>query len=65
MFSTKRRIGTFIDGTEVDLQIQSVDPDMDDTVTYSLLSGELPGLNNVDKGRITGFTKPVVCVQVL
>ncbi len=67
LFSTNAgRIGTFIDGTEVDLQIQSVDPDMGDTVTYSLLSGELPpGLTMSDKGRITGFTKPVVATGAL
>ena len=62
LFSTNEgRIGTFIDGTEVDLQIQSVDPDMGDTVTYKLLSGSLPpGLTMSDTGRITGFTTPVV-----
>ena len=61
LFSTTAgRIATYIDGQEVKLQLQSVDPDMGDTVTYSLLSGTLPpGLTMNSSGYISGFTEPV------
>jgi hypothetical protein len=56
------RIGTFYDGTEAELQINFTDPDPDDTVTISVLSGELPpGLTlNRRTGLISGVILPLV-----
>jgi hypothetical protein len=55
------RIGTFYDGTEIDLQIEINDPDPDDDVVVLLAAGELPpGVILTRQGLITGFIEPLV-----
>ena len=56
------RIGTFYDGTAAEMQINFTDSDPDDTVTISVLSGELPpGLTlNRRTGLISGVILPLV-----
>ena len=53
------KIGTFIDGQEVNLQLQAFDPDPDDTYTFRQIGGELPpGLEMDSAGKITGWIVP-------
>jgi hypothetical protein len=55
------RIGTYYDGTEVDLQIEFTDPDPDDDVVVLLAAGELPpGTALSRRGLIAGFIEPLV-----
>ena len=52
-------IGTYIDGSEVDLQLTAHDPDPDDTYTFELISGDLPpGITMNSAGKLTGFITP-------
>jgi hypothetical protein len=55
-------IGTFYDGTEVEIQIQFTDTDPDDRVRLTQLSGELPPGLILDPrtGLITGVIEPLV-----
>jgi hypothetical protein len=55
-------IGTFYDGSEVDLQIRFTDPDPDDQVRASIFFGALPpglALDSVT-GKISGIIAPLV-----
>lgn len=56
------RLGTFIDGSRVSVQIQFADKDIDDTVTIRVVSGRLPpGLAlNPRTGLISGIIQPLV-----
>ena len=55
------RIGTYYDGTEVDLQIEFTDPDPGDDVVVLLAAGELPpGTALSRRGLIAGFIEPLV-----
>jgi hypothetical protein len=55
-------IGTFYDGTEVNLQIDFTDSDPDDSVTIQVSSGELPPGLVLDPrtGRISGIISPLI-----
>ena len=55
-------VGTFYDGTTVDITILFTDRDPDDTVTIKVLAGELPpGLTlNNRTGLISGLIAPLV-----
>lgn len=54
-------VGTFYDGTQVELQIQYTDVDPDDRVITRLISGELPpGLFLNSQGLISGVIQPLV-----
>lgn len=53
-------IGTYYDGTPVELQIEFTDTDPGDNVTISVLSGQLPpGLVLTPSGLINGIIKPL------
>lgn len=53
------RIGTFYDGSKVDINVEYTDTDPDETLTVSLISGNLPpGITINSNGRITGFIEP-------
>lgn len=54
------QIAEYFDGTLVrDLQVEYTDVDPDDTVTVTLVAGQLPpGLSISNKGLITGFILP-------
>jgi hypothetical protein len=52
-------LGDFFDGQLVDTKIEFTDPDPGDTVTVSLINGELPpGVTLSEKGAIYGFISP-------
>lgn len=52
-------IGTFFDGSEVNIQLQYTDADPGDTIAVRLVAGQLPlGLSVSDTGRITGYVRP-------
>lgn len=52
-------VGTFWDGSEVNIQLAYTDADPGDTVTVRLVAGELPlGLSLSASGRITGYIRP-------
>jgi hypothetical protein len=55
-------IGTFYDGTEVDLQIRYFDPDPDQKLTVRVISGQLPPGLKLNKltGQISGVIFPIV-----
>ena len=54
-------VGTFYDGTAVEIQIQYTDVDPGDRVRVRLISGELPpGLYITEKGLISGVIEPLV-----
>jgi hypothetical protein len=54
-------VGTFYDGTAVEIQIEFTDVDPDDRVVTSLLSGELPpGLFLNTRGLISGVIQPLI-----
>jgi len=53
-------VGTYYDGTEVQIQIEFTDVDPDDRVTLRLRSGELPpGLLISNRGLIAGVIEPL------
>lgn len=53
------RIGTFYDGTKVDIDIEYTDTDPDETLIIKLLSGSLPpGVSIDSSGKIFGFIEP-------
>jgi len=53
-------LGTFYDGSAVDIDIKFTDQDPDDTVTVSLDSGELPpGITLSTTGNLSGHIQPV------
>ena len=52
-------LGAYFDGDKVDVQLTATDPDPQDTLTWSLQSGELPsGLSITSTGRILGYIDP-------
>jgi len=52
-------LGTFKDGTNIDIQLTAHDPDPDDTYTFTLSSGELPpGIAMSSSGRLDGAIIP-------
>jgi hypothetical protein len=54
-------VGTFYDGTTVEIQIEYTDVDPDDRVVTQLISGELPpGLFVNNQGLISGVIAPLV-----
>jgi hypothetical protein len=55
-------IGTFYDGSEVDLQIRFTDPDPNDQVRASIFFGELPPGLTLDPvtGQVSGIIAPLV-----
>lgn len=54
-------IGTYSDGTEINLQLQFTDSDPDDTIIVRILSGSLPpGTVLTRTGLITGIILPLV-----
>lgn len=55
------RIGTFYDGSKVDVQVEFTDSDPDETLRVSLNGGSLPpGVTLSPDGRLTGFIEPFV-----
>mgnify|MGYP000700971496 CR=1 FL=1 len=53
------RIGTFYDGSRVNLEIEYTDRDPVETLTVSLLSGDLPpGISLDSTGKLSGFIEP-------
>jgi hypothetical protein len=53
------RLGTFIDGQKVNLQLTAHDPDPDDTYSFEKIGGELPpGVTMDSTGKITGWITP-------
>ena len=56
-------VGTYYDGTQVDIQIQTTDADPGDVVTVSLVGGSLPpGLTLTNTGLISGVIAPLTGV---
>jgi hypothetical protein len=54
-------VGTFYDGTAVEIQIEFTDVDPDDRVVTQLISGQLPpGLILNNRGLISGIIEPLV-----
>ena len=54
-------LGTFFDGSAVDITLEYTDPDPDQTITTRLQSGTLPpGLSLSSTGQITGVIAPKV-----
>ena len=54
-------LGTFLDGTEISLQLNAIDINTDDTLTWSLLDGNLPpGITLDSNGLISGIIKPTI-----
>ena len=54
-------VGTYSDGTEISIQLQFTDNDFDDSITVSLLSGQLPpGTVLTQTGLITGVIEPLI-----
>jgi len=53
-------LGLFLDGTEVDLQLEALEFTPSTKLTWSISSGELPaGLTLTATGLITGYVKPI------
>lgn len=53
------RIGTFYDGSRVDIKVDFTDNDPDETLSVSLISGNLPpGISVNSEGKISGFIEP-------
>jgi len=54
------RIGTFYDGSRVNIEVEYTDRDPAETLTVELLTGVLPpGLTLDSTGKITGFIQPL------
>jgi len=54
-------LGTFADGTYVDIDVSGSDANPDDVITYAVVDGALPlGLSVNSLGRITGYVEPSV-----
>ena len=54
-------LGIFLDGTEVNLQLEAIDLNVGDVLTWSLINGSLPpGLEFTESGLIKGVCIPVV-----
>lgn len=52
-------LGTFVESDRVDLRIDAFDEDRDDTLTYSVIGGELPpGLSINNNGELSGWVEP-------
>lgn len=57
-------LGTFIDGTYVDIQLDAIESNSLLIATFSLLDGELPpGLQLTAEGRIYGYIRPTPSEQ--
>ena len=54
-------LGTFADGTYVDIDVSGSDANPDDVITYTVVDGALPlGLSVNSLGHITGYVEPSV-----
>ena len=55
-------LGSYLDATVINLQLEAIDPDAGDTLTWSVIDGELPlGLTlNKTTGVISGVARPYV-----
>ena len=52
-------LGNYIDFQYINKKLEVIDPDSDDTLTYELLSGDLPpGTTLTDDGYVRGFIQP-------
>lgn len=57
-------LGTYIDGTYVDIKLDALEANSLLTATFSLLNGELPpGLTLTPEGRIYGYIRPTPSEQ--
>ena len=57
-------LGTYIDGTLVDIQLEAVEANPLLTAQFTLLAGELPpGVTLSSDGRIYGYIRPVTSTQ--
>lgn len=57
-------LGTYIDGTLVDIQLDAIEANPLLTAEFSLLAGELPpGVTLSSDGRIYGYIRPVTSTQ--
>jgi len=55
-----QNLGSFADGTWVEIDVTALDTDPGDTLIYRIVGGSLPpGLNLSTTGRITGYAEPV------
>ena len=55
-----QNLGSFSDGTWVEIDVTAYDTDPADTLTYRIVGGALPpGLSLSSTGRITGYAEPV------
>jgi hypothetical protein len=58
--TTNDLLGTFLDGTEINLQLNAIDLN-NDTLSWNVISGSLPpGLTLDSNGLISGIIKPAV-----
>jgi len=56
-------LGTFADGTYIDIDISGSDANPDDVITYAVVDGALPpGLSVNSLGHITGYVEPSVFI---
>lgn len=54
-----RSLGSYVDGTWVEIDISAYDSDPNDVLTYKILEGQLPSnLTLNDNGTITGYIEP-------
>jgi hypothetical protein len=61
---TNSDLGTYIDGTYVDIQLESIEPNNLLTPIFSIIDGALPeGLTLSSNGRISGYIRPVTSDQ--
>ena len=59
-------IGTYYDGSEVNIQLEFTDPDVSDRAVFRVLSGSLPpGVVITNKGLITGLIIPLPQSQLI
>lgn len=57
-------LGTYLDGTLVDIQLEAIEANPLLTAAFSLIAGELPpGLTLSADGRIYGYIRPVTSTQ--
>ena len=55
-----QNLGTFADGTWVEIDVTALDTDPGDTLIYRIVGGKLPpGLTLGSTGRITGYVEPI------
>ena len=55
-----QNLGSFADGTWVEIDVTALDTDPGDTLAYRIVGGNLPpGLSLSTTGRITGYAEPI------